>query len=173
MRLQWETDYALRCVLCLALKPNEWVRAAELADLVKVPEQMARKILTRLCTAGILEGKPGPKGGLRLALPAEKISVYDVVCCIEGEMCINRCLGPDGFCTRNGVPGCGVHRYLRSLQDQMEQSMRAMTFDLILAQNEEVVNAAGDLLEEASARMPGNEHLCPVLAEYQCRNASG
>ena len=26
MKLQWETDYALRCVLCLALKERqEWV----------------------------------------------------------------------------------------------------------------------------------------------------
>lgn len=152
MKLQRETDYALCCVLCLALRPNEWVRAAELAELVKVPEQMARKILTRLCAAGILKGKPGPKGGLRLALPANRISVYDVVRCVEGEMCINRCLGPDGFCTRNGAPGCGVHRYLKSLQDRMEQSMRAMTFDLILAQNEEAATAAGDLLEDASDR---------------------
>ena len=93
-------------------------------------------------------GKPGPKGGFRLALPANRISVYDVVRCVEGEMC----LGPDGFCTRNGAPGCGVYRYLKSLQDRMEQSMRAMTFDLILAQNEEAATAAGDLLEDASDR---------------------
>lgn len=146
MKLQWETDYALRCVLCLALKQNERVRAVELAKLVKIPEQMARKILTRLCDAGILDGKTGPKGGLRLALPVERISVYDVVCCIEGRLCINRCLGPEGACTCSGVPACGIYRYLENLQEQIERSMRAMTFDRILVQNEAMVMPAGGLL---------------------------
>lgn len=132
MKLQWETDYALRCVLCLAGKYGSWTRVAELAQEMKVPEQMTRKMVTRLCTAGILEGKPGPRGGVRLARTPGEISVYDVVSCVEGELCINRCLGEDGMCSRNGVPRCTVHRYLKGLQAEMEHSMRSMTFESLL-----------------------------------------
>lgn len=166
MKLQRETDYALRCVLCLAQKDYEWTRAAELVGEIKVPSQMARKVITRLCTEGILEGKQGPGGGVRLALPPEKISVYDVVCCIEGELHINRCLGPDGICSRNGIPGCGVHIYLKELQDEIEHSMRSMTFDKILAQNDAVVMNTSSLLATAQKKNKEGGHLCPVTTEY-------
>lgn len=174
MKLQWETDYALRCVLCLALKERqEWVRAAELVGEIKVPSQMARKVITRLCAAGILEGKQGPGGGVRLALPPEKISVYDVVCCIEGALHINRCLGPDGICSRNGIPGCGVHIYLRELQDEIERSMRAMTFDKILAQNETAMMSAAGLLAGTQKKNKRGGHLCPVTTEYDRLQEAG
>lgn len=133
MKLQWETDYALRCVLCLVGRDRGWIRVAELAEEMKAPEQMTRKMVTRLCTAGILEGKPGPRGGVRLARSPGQISVYDVVFCVEGDLCINRCLGPDGVCNRNGIPHCTVHGYLKSLQAEMEKSMRSMTFDRLAA----------------------------------------
>ena len=167
MKLQWETDYALRCVLCLALKGDEWVRAAELVSEIKVPSQMARKVITRLCSAGILEGKQGPGGGVRLAVRPERISVYDVVRCVEGDFRINRCLGADGICSRNGIPGCGVHIYLKELQDDIERSMRAMTFDRILAQNNAAVMTTGSLLA-AAAQKKNKEggHLCPITTEY-------
>lgn len=168
MKLQWETDYALRCVLCLALKERqEWVRAAELVGEIKVPSQMARKVITRLCAAGILEGKEGPGGGVRLALPPEKISVYDIVRCVEGELHINRCLGPGGICTRNGLPGCGVHIYLNQLQEEIARSMRAMTFDKVLAQNSVAVMSASELLagRPGGPREKACGHLCPVAKE--------
>lgn len=132
MRLQWETDYAMRCVLCLAGKYEGWTPVTELAQEMKVPEQMARKMVSRLCAAGILDGKPGPKGGVRLARAPGEISVYDVVACVEGELYINRCLQDTGLCSRNGAPHCTVHRYLKGLQDQIEHSMRSMTFESLL-----------------------------------------
>lgn len=132
MKLQWETDYALRCVLSLARKYTTWTRIVELAQELDIPEQMTRKLITRLCTAGILEGKPGPKGGVRLAQEPKEISVYDVVSCVEGNFTINRCLGSDGFCVRNNQPHCTVHRYLQELQASVEHSMRSKTFESLL-----------------------------------------
>lgn len=135
MRLHWETDYALRCVLCLASKESGMVRASELVRDIAAPEYVARKMITRLSAAGILQAKPGPKGGVCLAKPPEKISVYDVVSCIEGELCINRCLGEEGTCTRNAISTCSVHHYLQKIQNEMEASMRKMTFDKLARQN--------------------------------------
>lgn len=135
MRLHWETDYALRCVLCLAAKESGMVRATELVRDIAAPEYVARKMITRLSSAGILQAKPGPKGGVCLARSPDKISVYDVVSCIEGELCINRCLGKEGTCTRDAIDSCSVHRYLERLQTEMESSMKKMTFDKLVKQN--------------------------------------
>lgn len=138
MRIQKETDYALRCVLCLALKPGEIVTGDELVKLTAAPKASLKKIVTVLSAAGILNTRSGPAGGIWLAKAPREVTVYDVVSCIEGELQLNLCLGANGVCSRNGRPGCGVHRYLSILQDEIRRSMSTMTFEKIVAQNEEV-----------------------------------
>lgn len=155
MRLHWETDYALRCVLCLASKESGMVRATELVRDIAAPEYVARKMITRLSAAGILQAKPGPKGGVCLAKSPEKISVYDVVSCIERDLCINRCLGGEGTCTRNAISTCSVHRYLQKLQSDMEASMREMTFDKLVKQN-----ASGKSAQMKSLKTEQAEKIC-------------
>lgn len=155
MRLHWETDYALRCVLCLASKESGMVRATELVRDIAAPEYVARKMITRLSAAGILQAKPGPKGGVCLAKSPEKISVYDVVICIERDLCINRCLGKEGTCTRNAISTCSVHRYLQKLQSDMEASMREMTFDKLVKQN-----ASGKSAQMKSLKTEQAEKIC-------------
>lgn len=155
MRLHWETDYALRCVLCLASKESGMVRATELVRDIAAPEYVARKMITRLGAAGILQAKPGPKGGVCLAKSPEKISVYDVVSCIERDLCINRCLGGEGTCTRNAISTCSVHRYLQKLQSDMEASMREMTFDKLVKQN-----ASGKSAQMKSLKTEQAEKIC-------------
>ncbi len=135
MKFQRETDYALRCVLCLAGKSPENVCSEELVEAIAAPRAYVKKIVTKLRRAGIVETRPGPGGGIRLAKPPSAVSVYDVVCCVEGELCINGCLGPDGACSRGGIPTCGVHQYLQALQSEMIRSMKDMTFDRLLRMN--------------------------------------
>lgn len=134
MRLQRETDYALRCVLCLALH-GEPVSGDELVKLTAAPVSMLKKVITKLNVHGIVETKRGPGGGIWLARPPRSISVYDVIRSIEGELSLNMCLTANAICSRNGLPACGVHRYLAALQSEIKASMRAMTFDKIMAQN--------------------------------------
>ena len=132
MRLQQKTDYALRCVLHLAAKSPESVCVSELAQAVATPEAVTKKLVTELCKAGLVATCSGPGGGVSLAKHPGSVSVYDVVRCIEGELCLNRCLGPDGACSRKGAPGCGVHQYLLALQSDVVRSMQEMTFDRLL-----------------------------------------
>ena len=155
MRLQRETDYALRCILCLALKKTESIRANELAHMAGAPEQMLKKLVTKLQRAGLVETRPGPGGGVSLTKQPKEISVYDVVRCIEGPLCLNQCLGADGYCSRGGILGCGVHQYLKEFQDEIEASMRGMTFDKILERNHTSA-------QHANVQAAG--HLCPVAA---------
>lgn len=135
MKFQRETDYALRCVLCLAGKSPENVCSEELVEAIAAPGAHVKKIVTKLRRAGIVDTRPGPGGGIRLAKPPGEVSVYDVVCCVEGELCINGCLGPDGACSRGGIPTCGVHQYLQALQSELVRSMKEMTFDRLLRMN--------------------------------------
>jgi Rrf2 family protein len=56
-----------------------------------VPEAYLAKHLQALSRAGVVESVPGPRGGYRLARPADEISVLDVVEAIDGGEAAFRC----------------------------------------------------------------------------------
>jgi Rrf2 family protein len=73
-------EYALRAVIHLAQHEGEGpVRVEDVATALSVPRNYLSKILHALVKRGILASLRGPKGGFRLALPSELVSLYDVV----------------------------------------------------------------------------------------------
>lgn len=56
-----------------------------------------------------MEDMPLPK--------SRKISLFDVISCMESTMAISRCLEKDGFCSRNYTDCCKVHQVLLDLQN--------------------------------------------------------
>ncbi|RMF73191.1 MAG: Rrf2 family transcriptional regulator [Alphaproteobacteria bacterium] len=56
-----------------------------LAQLQGVPTRFLEHHLQRLVRAGILTGSRGPRGGYRLARPAEQISLGEVVAIVRGH----------------------------------------------------------------------------------------
>ena len=57
---------------------------ARLAEYHAVPGPYLAKHLQALTRAGVLESVPGPKGGYRLARPADEITMLEVVEAIDG-----------------------------------------------------------------------------------------
>jgi Rrf2 family protein len=55
------------------------VRAGEIAGEVGLPPNYLSKILHALARAGVLVSERGPRGGFKLARPAEEISLSDVI----------------------------------------------------------------------------------------------
>ncbi len=83
MRMSQGVEWALHCCLNLAWA-GEPVPAARLAELNDLPPAYLGKQLQHLARAGLVVSVSGPRGGFRLARPAEEISVLEVVDAIEG-----------------------------------------------------------------------------------------
>ena len=79
MRLTKQTSYALRILLHCALRPNEQVKAADIAKAYNITEFNVLKIIPILVHGGFVRTMRGRRGGLRLARPAEDIRLGDVV----------------------------------------------------------------------------------------------
>ncbi len=62
-----------------------------LAEQFGVSPSYLLKHLNALTAARILESLPGPAGGYRLARPAERISLLDIVLAVEGPQPAFRC----------------------------------------------------------------------------------
>ncbi|MDR3470817.1 MAG: Rrf2 family transcriptional regulator [Devosia sp.] len=92
MKLGDGIEQAIHCVLMLsALRPEGALPAAALAAYHGVSTSYLLKHLRALSGAGILASVPGPAGGYRLAQPANRISLLDIVLAVEGPEPAFRC----------------------------------------------------------------------------------
>ena len=131
MQLNITTDYAIRIVYYLALK-EETITASELASVLKIPVNYISKITKKLKAAEIVQACEGIKGGYALMKKPGMLSLFDIVSSMEVTMKINRCLEPDGFCSRNATDYCNVHKALLNVQKTYEDALKSVTIaDLI------------------------------------------
>ena len=133
-------EWALHCCSVLAgVPPTNVMPAAKLAEYHDVPGPYLAKHLQALSQAGIVDSVPGPRGGYRLARPADEITVLDVVLAVDGAeaafMCteIRQC-GP-AACAPSAYRGttCGIARIMWDAEDAWRQSLRAHTVADLLA----------------------------------------
>jgi Rrf2 family nitric oxide-sensitive transcriptional repressor len=79
MQLTVFSDYALRVLTYLARHPDRFVTIAEIANHYGVSGNHLMKVVQHLSASGLVVTLRGPRGGLRLARPAQEIQVGDVV----------------------------------------------------------------------------------------------
>jgi Rrf2 family protein len=118
VRLGQGVEWALHCCSLLAVvAPNQAMPATKLAEYHQIPGPYLAKQLQALSAAGLVEAVPGPKGGYRLARPAEQITVLEVVLAVDGGEPAFTCTeirqnGP-GPCDPSMFPApCGIARIM-------------------------------------------------------------
>jgi Rrf2 family protein len=75
--------------------------------------------------AGILESVRGPKGGFRLAKPAQTVTVGDVVASLDGSNVLQRCVM--GFAECGAENPCPLHPAWSQAKSLMHDSMTQIT----------------------------------------------
>jgi Rrf2 family transcriptional regulator, nitric oxide-sensitive transcriptional repressor len=94
LRLTVYTDYALRLLMYLAVKHDGLATIAEVAESYSISKNHLMKVAHQLGVAGYVETVRGRAGGLRLAKPAEKIGLGEVVRRTEPDMALVPCFKP-------------------------------------------------------------------------------
>lgn len=102
MRLSEYTDYTLRVLMYCASNPDRLITIAELAERHDVSKNHLTKIVNSLARQGTLETTRGRGGGVRLALPPERIGIGDVIRASETDFRLVECF--DGTPTRACSP---------------------------------------------------------------------
>jgi len=102
MKLKSYTDYALRVLMHLAARPDRLASIGEIARTYRISHNHLMKVVQDLRTEGFLNAVRGRSGGIRLARPAEEISVGDVVRHTEGTFDLVDC----GSCVI--APACAL-----------------------------------------------------------------
>lgn len=138
MRLTNYTNYALRSLQIAALRAPDLVRIDDIARAHRINKAHLTKVVHQLAQAGYLETVRGPRGGLRLARPADSIVVGDVVRLTEGPMDLVECFDPQ----RNTCRLRGICRLSAKLHEALAAFM-AVLDDLTIA---EIAANRGDIL---------------------------
>lgn len=127
-------DYAVRIMLALGqTAEGEWARAASIARKMLIPLPFLHKITADLVQAGLVATRPGPAGGLALALPAPKVTLLRIVEAIDGPVCINVCLVRPGECPRDTI--CPAHTFWAQLQSMITNQLRGATLDALIGES--------------------------------------
>ena len=100
MRITSESDYALRIITAMSRKGSV-TDAKTLSEETNVTLRFTLKILNKLVGGGIAESFKGSKGGYKLRLSPEKISLKMVIELIDGPIAIVRCLDSAECCSLN------------------------------------------------------------------------
>ncbi len=111
MRLNVQSDYALRLLMHLAVRDGELVTIAEVAERFQVSKNHLMKIASLLAREGYIDAARGRSGGLKLAKPAKQVRVGDVVRCMEADFAIVECF-QEGNSQCLIMPCCKLQRVL-------------------------------------------------------------
>jgi FeS assembly SUF system regulator len=131
LRVTKLTDYATVILTVLAADPDAVASAAELAEQAGLEVPTVAKLLKPLAQAGLVEGFRGTNGGYRLARPAERISLVEIVEAMEGPLGMTECSVHAGAC---GIEqSCGVRANWRRINDVVADALRSVTLAQMLA----------------------------------------
>lgn len=84
MAISTRFSVAVHILTMQAKNPDQKLTSDVIAASVSTNPAVIRRIISMLSQAGFIQGKTGPGGGTRLAMPAAEITLWDVFMAVEG-----------------------------------------------------------------------------------------
>src|SRR5471030_2288726 len=122
MKLSKKGEYALRSLINLGIAAEvgrSLVQVAELADQEQLPVKFLEQIMQALKEARLVESERGKFGGYRLARPAKKITIGEVVRLIDGPLAPIPCVSQTAYekCTCPDEAHCGLRMLMLDVRN--------------------------------------------------------
>jgi len=138
LSLSKKTDYALIALAFLADRPDRTASAREIAAAHNLPLPLLMNILKSLHQAKLLTSTRGIKGGYQIAIDPHRLSLYDLVIQVDGQIQLTDCAThspgnscADDCCRISG--GCPVQAPLQALHHRLVRFLKEVKLsDLIL-----------------------------------------
>lgn len=122
-------EYALRAAVCMAQHPDRLLTTSQIAEMTHVPAGYLSKVLQLLIRAELIEATRGLRGGHRLARPAARISILEVINAVDPLKRINTC--PLKL-KAHGAVLCPLHRRMDQAIAEVERALRATTLEEVI-----------------------------------------
>lgn len=120
---------------------NKIISRKEVSRDMNIPDQFLGKIAQQLARSGFIEIVQGAKGGYRLLISPEKITLLDIVEAVTGEIFLNDCIMNPESCERSA--SCSVNIVWEKAREQLRNTLRDVTFDKLL-EDESCISPVSD-----------------------------
>ena len=122
MKLSKKGEYALRSLINLGIAAEvgrKLVQVSELADTEQLPVKFLEQIMSALKEARLVSSARGKFGGYRLAKPAKKITIGEVVRLIDGPLAPIGCVSQTAYekCTCPDEAHCGLRMLMLDVRN--------------------------------------------------------
>ena len=125
MKISTRGRYAVRALMDLALHFGKGpVLLKDIAGRQGISLSYLEQIVSILVSVKIVKSTRGPKGGVMLAKPPDKIKLVEVIQALEGPIAPVKCVEKPGICKR--APSCAARdvwsRLASAMQDVLEST---------------------------------------------------
>lgn len=132
MRITLESDYALRILSALATHEDK-IDAKTLSDEISVTQRFTLKILHKLVQNDLVKSYKGVRGGYKLNVPPENITLKAVIELIDGPIAISRCLESSESCSMNpDKTACIYHHIFDTISMDVSKKLAGITIADVL-----------------------------------------
>ena len=163
MKLSKRGEYALRSLINLGIAAKvgrSLVRVTELAQAEDMPVKFLEQVIQQLREAGYVESERGKHGGYRLAKPAAKITIGEVVRLIDGPLAPIGCVSQTAYekCSCPDEAHCGLRMLMLDVRNAIAAILDRYTLaDVVEVTTRKLVTSGLPLpfstpVEPASAR---------------------
>ncbi len=138
LRVSRRTDYALRVMIAIARAPHgAYVPAPRLGEEWGIPRPFLVKVVGDLRRSGLILTTAGRNGGIRMARPAESITLRHIVEAIEGPIVLSNAFV--GTAERENH----LHQMWERIQHALRAEMDAITLAALAGEQWEASRAQG------------------------------
>ncbi|NLO10233.1 MAG: Rrf2 family transcriptional regulator [Clostridiales bacterium] len=152
MKLTTKGRYGLRAVVDLAVNTDdEAVALSQIAERQGISLNYLEQLVARLKKAGIVNGIRGAQGGYVLAMPAEEISVGDILRALEGDLSPVDCYeinSNDTPCDNSDI--CVTKYVWKRISDSINDAVDGIMLSDLVAESRRV-NAEAGITQESQA----------------------
>ena len=133
MLLSKTCNYALRASLYAANQSDrEYIPINEISQKLNISFHFLTKILQKLTENGIMLSFRGPNGGIKLAKPAQQISLYEIIIAIDGAVIFEKCILGLDEC-HNASP-CPLHEQWQNIRENLKAFFQKNTLEILVQQ---------------------------------------
>ncbi len=124
------TDYAVRALISLGMKPDGWVSAKVISDEQTIPYQFLRRILQELIRGGLVESKEGAGGGVKLAKAPGEIGIADVIEIFQGKVQLSECMFRKQLCSNRA--NCVLRHEIMRIERMVNSEFSMVTIGKLI-----------------------------------------
>ncbi len=137
MQLSTRARYATRAMIELTLHYGKGpLQLKEIAKKQGISEKYLEQVLTFLRKEGFIFTQKGNRGGYLLAMPPEKITLYDVIRSVEGSLAPVACVDNIAACEK--TEQCVTRDIWSRLKNKIVEELSATTLADLAQKQEDI-----------------------------------